>query len=131
MDAKEFFDQIVTPNYREAENNPNDLRLTYNAIITMNTAAEFLALHKLGYPEGLTAKKLDREADLIRNEHPALKELKYHAEKMKHVRKLRGVDEKISPTSSSTSYSTADPTTWDDLRPVLEQSMIKLRTLVV
>jgi hypothetical protein len=41
---KEFFDQIVAPNYLD------DLRLTYNAITSMNTAAEFLALHQLGYP---------------------------------------------------------------------------------
>src|SRR5215471_14712023 len=96
MDAKEFFDRIVTPNYRDAVNNPRDLRLTYNAVITMNTAAEFLALHQLGYPEKLTAEALDKKANAIRDQHELLKQLKYHAEKMKHVRKLRRRDKTVS-----------------------------------
>jgi hypothetical protein len=131
MDAKEFFDQIVAPNYRDAVNNPNDLRLAYNAFASVNTAVEFLALEQLGYPADLTANILDHEANAIRAQHPPLKLLKYHAETMKHVRKLRGVDEKFSSRSSSTAFAPADPTSWKDLPPVLDEAISVLRTLVV
>ena len=130
MDAKEFFDRIVTPNYRDAVNNPRDLRLTYNAVITMNTAAEFLALHQLGYPEKLTAEALDKKANAIRDQHELLKQLKYHAEKMKHVRKLRRRDKTVSLTHSSTAFSPTDPTSWEYLLPVLRDAMSVLRTLI-
>ena len=129
MDAKDFFEKIVVPNYEDAINNPNDLRRTYNAIITVNTAAEFLALDKLGYAAGLKAEDLAQEANAIRNKHQPLSRLKYHADTMKHVRKLRDVDEKISATSSSTAFSVADPASWEDLHPELKQAMSVLRTL--
>ena len=39
MDARDYFEQIVKPNYYEAKDNPNDLRSVWNAILTMNTVA--------------------------------------------------------------------------------------------
>jgi hypothetical protein len=49
MDARDYFEQIVKPNYYEAKDNPNDLRSVWNAILTMNTVAESIALERLDY----------------------------------------------------------------------------------
>jgi hypothetical protein len=131
MDAKEFFEKIVIPNYEDAIKNPTDLRKTYNAIITVNTMAEFLALHQFGYVEGLTEGQLAEKANEIRRHHTALERVKYHAEVMKHVRKLHGTDKNISPTISSTEFATEEPKSWEHLRPDLEQAMSVLKTLVI
>jgi hypothetical protein len=50
---------------------------------------------------------------------------------MKHVRKLRDVDQKISATLSSTEFATSDPASWEYLHPELKEAMSVLRTLVV
>jgi hypothetical protein len=37
MDAREFFKTVVIPNYTEFSQHPNDIRLFWNAVISMNT----------------------------------------------------------------------------------------------
>lgn len=48
MNAKEFFDEVVVPNYSDARQTPNNFRFVSNAISCMNTVAEFVALEQLG-----------------------------------------------------------------------------------
>ena len=67
--------------------NRTDLRALWNAVLSMNTLAEFVALHRLGYPL-LTRKELDEKAKTIREEVTILETLKQCAETLKHVRKL-------------------------------------------
>jgi hypothetical protein len=57
MDALEFFEKIAKPNYEEAKRAPDDLRLLWNAVVSLNTIVEFVVLHRCNY-----------EADLERNE---------------------------------------------------------------
>jgi hypothetical protein len=51
MNAAEFFRTIVKANYDEFLRNPQDLRLLWNAVVSMNTVAEYVALERLGYEE--------------------------------------------------------------------------------
>jgi hypothetical protein len=87
MDATEFFCQIIEPNYAEATRAPDDLRLLVNAIISMNTVAEFLALKRNQYGQ-MTRKELTGKANELRKQFPCLEDLKLCAETLKHVRKL-------------------------------------------
>jgi hypothetical protein len=48
MDAKQYFDTVVVPNYWDASQHPNNFRLVSNSITCMNTVAEFVALERLG-----------------------------------------------------------------------------------
>jgi hypothetical protein len=130
MDAREFFDEIVIPNYRDALQNRNNLRLIFNAVVSMNTAAEFIALEQLGYPVHIKEAKLTKKANAIRHKHRALKNLMDHAVTLKHVRRLRDVDEKNSVTSSSTAFASTSPATWEHLYRVLDEAMSVLRTLM-
>jgi hypothetical protein len=43
MDAKEFFSAVVVENYKEAIADPANLRKLWNAAVSMNTIAEYLA----------------------------------------------------------------------------------------
>jgi hypothetical protein len=43
MDAKEFFSVVVVENYKEAIADPANLRKLWNAAVSMNTVAEYLA----------------------------------------------------------------------------------------
>jgi hypothetical protein len=100
MDACEFFQQIVTPNCDEAMEPPFDLRLAWNAILSLNTMPEFLALHRLNYRENVDRKELDPEADKIRKKYLSLAKLNSEAIKLKHVRRLSG-QKRNEPLSST------------------------------
>ena len=90
MDGREFFEKIVKPNYYEAKRNPEDFRLIWNAIVSMNTVPEFVALERLNYITGREAA--DKESAAIRNEYQSLLDLKECAEALKHVRKQKHSD---------------------------------------
>ena len=49
MYARELFREIVAPNYYEFCGNPTDIRLLWNALISMNSVADYLALERLNY----------------------------------------------------------------------------------
>jgi hypothetical protein len=42
MDASEFFQIVAEPNYEQLIGDPSDLRSLWNAVVSMNTIAEFL-----------------------------------------------------------------------------------------
>ena len=44
MDAADFFHDLVKPNYEELRRDQNRLRRLWNAVVSMNTVAEYVAL---------------------------------------------------------------------------------------
>ena len=48
MDTSEFFNMVVKRNYQEFTSNPDDFRLLWNAIISMNSVPEYMALDQHG-----------------------------------------------------------------------------------
>jgi hypothetical protein len=121
MDAKEFFSAVVVENYKEAIADPANLRKLWNAAVSMNTVAEYLALHRAGYPT-LDRFKVDEKAEVVRNEYPDLKAIKSYADRLKHVRK----HEAQQVTASSTSISPQDPSTWADLSDLVNRTFTTL-----
>jgi hypothetical protein len=76
MDAYKYFATIAKPNYEDAKRNSDELRFLWNAIVSLNTVPEFLALDQLDYDLDLDRQTLDIEADKIREKFPALRTLK-------------------------------------------------------
>jgi hypothetical protein len=109
MDAREYFQLIVRPNYYEFYGGQNNIRLLWNAIVSMNTVPEFLVLDRLGYRLDILREEIERKAQEIR-EKLGLVELQYCANTLKHVRKInRG---QSTATASSTSVEPIDQATW-------------------
>ena len=98
---------------REAEfcRRPDDIRLLWNVLISMNTVAEYLALDRLGYP-AVTRFVLDQEAAKIRSQFSSLSDLKFCAEAFKHVRKIKDYRGGFSLQALSTGVLPDDQTTW-------------------
>jgi hypothetical protein len=112
MDAAEFFQEVVRPNYEEFCRDQNQLRRLWNEVVSMNTVAEYVALDRLGYEE-LEREELGNKANEIRNGNPILRDLKVCAETLKHVRKLeRKALTEFSSLTSSTGLLSNQPTTW-------------------
>jgi hypothetical protein len=109
MEANEFFETIVVPNYKETKHASNDLRLIYNAILSMNTAAEYVALERLKYGE-LIKKQISDEAYKIRAAFSTLADLNDCAVTLKHVRKHDFKDGAL--TATSTNFSPSQPSSW-------------------
>ena len=106
MDARNYFEQIVAPNYYDAKNNSNDLRSLWNALLTMNSVAKFVALQRLNYSGVDRDTRIKRSSD-IRQTYPCLGDLQHCADAMKHVRKqTRDI------TATSTNILPTDPLTW-------------------
>ena len=63
MDAREYFQRIVVPDYAHFQQSPSDIRLLFNALVSMNTVPEFLALHRLGYAVDISREELDEEVE--------------------------------------------------------------------
>ena len=100
MNAREFFESVVKPNYDEFVQSQNDTRLLWNVVVSMNTVPEFLVLHRLRYPLDLSRKELDAGADRIRNELSGFVELQFCANALKHVRKISGSNTKFELQAS-------------------------------
>jgi hypothetical protein len=129
MDAQDFFDQVVQPNYADAIGHPDDFGLVWNAIVCMNTVAEFVALHQLGYPENLTRSDLAKKAKQIRDSNPPLDALKFEVETLKHVRKLTDAkNNDHAVTASSTGHSLSDPASWRPLGDLLRRAFETFKT---
>jgi hypothetical protein len=118
MDAKEFFSLVVVENYKEAIADPANLRKLWNAAVSMNTVAEYLALHRAGYPT-LERWEVDEKAKAVRSQYPNLKAIKSYADRLKHVRK----HEAQQVTASSTSISPQDPTSFVELKDLVERTL--------
>jgi hypothetical protein len=108
MDAKDIFNRIVAENYKEFKSDPMDLRKLWNAVVSMNTVAESLALDQANYPS-LLRKEVDQLSAAVRARYPDLKDIKVCAETLKHVR--HHVGQKL--TASSTGILPEDPNTWE------------------
>jgi hypothetical protein len=87
MDTSEFFNTVVKRNYQQFTSNPDDFRLLWNAIISMNSVPEYMALDQHGYAE-VSREALAVTANQIRNTDQSLKDVKFCAEALKHVRKI-------------------------------------------
>lgn len=109
MDAREFFKTIVVPNYQEAKRNSDDLRLIYNAVITMNTVAEYVALERLKYGR-LVKKQISDKAYEIRSAYSTLEDLNDCAVTLKHVRRHDFKDGRL--TATSTNFSPFQSSSW-------------------
>jgi len=128
MDAREYFQRIVVPDYAHFQQSPNDIRLLFNALVAMNTVPEFLALHRLGYALDISREKLDEETETIRVDFH-LTALQFCANMFKHVRRIpRRSSEFIV---SSTAVSPDDQGTWtvlgDDLVEVVHKAFATLK----
>jgi hypothetical protein len=127
MDAGEYFQRIVVSNYVDFQQSPNDIRLLFNALVSMNTVPEFLALHRRGYALDISRDKLLEDAQGIRGEL-GLTALHFCANMFKHVRRIPHGSSEI--TASSTSISPDDQGTWTvlghDLVEVVHEAFAKL-----
>jgi len=56
MDAREYFNYVAMPKYNEFVQSPNDFRLLESSLYSMDTVAERLGLHQLGYANSPAAK---------------------------------------------------------------------------
>ena len=81
---------------------PDDLRLLWNAVVSMNSVAEWIALHKLDYAE-VDKRVLDDKAKEVRNSDSSLKDLNLCAITFKHVRKLIPTPTGLIPSSTALS----------------------------
>jgi hypothetical protein len=123
MDAQDFYRLVVVVNYKEANADPTNFRKQWNAAISMNTLAEYLALHRAGYPE-LKRDEVDAKAEAVRSQYPVLGELKSHADTLKHVRTHKGQE----LFESSTGIMPQDPKTFADLTGVVERAYATTRS---
>ena len=89
MDASDFFNTVVKRNYQEFTASSDDYRSLWNAIVSMNTVAEHVALEQHQYNAQVSRQQLDRTANQIRDND--LADLKFCAEALKHVRKIKDV----------------------------------------
>jgi hypothetical protein len=108
MDAREHFRYVAVPNYNEFVQSPSDFRLLGNAILSMNTVAEYLGLDRSGYPPDVSRNERRREAQKIRDDLSGLTDLQVCADTLKHVRNNQPDD----VTLSSTGIDPNDPATW-------------------
>jgi len=82
MDSRDFFQDVAARNYYEFFQRHDDKRLLWNAVVSMNSVAEYLALHQQNYAR-ISQNQLTRTAKQIREQHHLL-DLKYCAETFKH-----------------------------------------------
>jgi hypothetical protein len=132
MDAREFFQDVVSRTYSEFAGCSNDIALLWNALVSMNSVAEYLALEKLGYTQ-VSRIELASLANQMRDRYDLL-DLQFCADAFKHVRKItdhRGGAE-YTLSASSTGVS-SDKNTWVinqfDVADVLEKALAKLNTI--
>ena len=132
MDTGEFFQNVACRNYFEFFERGDDIRLLWNAVVSMNSVAEYLALHQQNYAR-ISQNQLTRTAKQIREQHHLL-DLKYCAETFKHIRKIKDQRGGASFTTTGTSTNiTSDRATWMinqfDVVDVLRNAFAKLDQL--
>jgi hypothetical protein len=72
MDAREYFNYVAMPKYNEFVQSPNDFRLLESALFLMDTVAERLGLHQLGYAQ-VSREELYQKAKEIRSQSKSRK----------------------------------------------------------
>jgi len=134
MDASQFFNTVVKRNYEEFTKNPNDFRSLWNAIVSMNTVPEYMALEQLQYAQ-VPREKLDATAEQIRAKDQSIIDLKTCAAALKHVRKTTRSNKQgsFTITVTSTIASPIDRETWTigsyDLVDVAQRAFSALSAL--
>jgi hypothetical protein len=128
MNAAAFFQDVAKRNCEDFIRKPDDFRLFWNAMVSMNTVAEYLALHDFGYKD-VSRKTLSEGANTIRELHN-LTDLKFDAETFKHVRKIEDYrDKTFEMIATSTAILPNDSTTWspsfDDPVKAIQDMVIK------
>jgi hypothetical protein len=132
MDARDFFATVVTENYNQAKADPANFRKLWNALVSMNSVADYLALNQLAYGS-VGRRGIDAVAAKIRMKYPALNAVRECADTLKHVR--RHVGQQLVASSSGvmsgdpTSYELQDGSTLYDLRAVLDQAFATISSL--
>jgi len=112
MDAREYFNYVVVPKYKEFVKSPNDFLLLESALYSMDTVAERLGLHQLGYAQ-VSREALYEEAKKIRGQSTSLKNLHCCSNALKHGRSIRDHSgSKFRTTATSTGIDPDNPTTW-------------------
>jgi hypothetical protein len=111
MDATDYFKTVVVPNYNEFVGSPNDIRLLWNVLVSMNTVPEFLALQQREYPPYMSRNELHKLAGEIRGDLDGFVELQICADALKHVRK-NFKDPGGGSMASSTGLLPDDQATW-------------------
>ena len=135
MDTSEFFNTVVKRNYQEFTENPDDFRLLWNAIISMNTVPEYMALDQHRHAQ-VSRDVLAQTANQIRKQNQSLIDLKSCAEALKHVRKIppKTKQGSFTTTISSTVVSPINRATWtiasQDLVDVAQRAFRALSALV-
>jgi hypothetical protein len=128
VDAREYFQLIVQPNYYEFCVDQNNIRLLWNAIVSMNTVPEYLVIDRLEYRLDVLRGEIERETDKIREDF-GLTDLQYCANTFKHVRKMPS-HKSFEINASSTSVDPIDQATWvldgHDLVQVAHDAFAKL-----
>jgi len=109
MDAREFFAEVAAKNYQAFHYNQQSVSAMWNAVVSLNTVPEWLALEKLNYLE-VHRDDLDRKSNEIRKQYSELDALADCANTLKHVRRLKGAQTVI--TKSSTGIDSRNPDTW-------------------
>jgi hypothetical protein len=109
MNAQELFQDVVSPNYYEFIERPTDIRLLWNALVSMNSVAEYVALEQLKYVS-TSRQVIMYVANKVREQY-VLEDLALCADTLKHLRKTSGSHAKFEVTGTSTGVS-SDPTTW-------------------
>jgi hypothetical protein len=104
------FEAIAKPNYYEfILCNQTDVRRLWNAVVSMSSVADYLALAQLDHRVA-SRQELQDLADDIREEH-GLEDLALCADTLKHLRKTGGSRANPSVTGTSTNVS-SDTATW-------------------
>ena len=111
MNVREFFHNVVMRNYDQFVRYPDDIRLLWNALVSINTIAEYLALERRGYLP-ISRSELDREARSIRARYRDLSDLKFCADTFKHVRKIKDQHAGEFTTVATSTGVSSDKATW-------------------
>jgi hypothetical protein len=129
LDARAFFDWVVTPSYTRFVERPGDFSLLWGALVSMNTTSEHLGLLQRGYPPEVSRNERRDAAQKIRSDS-GLVSVQICADVLKHVR----IDTDKG-TISSTSIDPTNPTTWNvgghDLAKVAHDAFATLNSLSV
>jgi hypothetical protein len=111
MDAREYFNYVAMPKYNEFVQSPNDFRLLESALYSMDTVAERLGLHQLGYAQ-VSREALYQKAKEIRDQSTSLENLHSCSNALKHGRSIRDHSDNFMTIATSTGIDPNDPTTW-------------------
>jgi hypothetical protein len=108
MDAREYFQGTVVPDYNAFVASPTNFRLLRHAILSMNTMPEYLGLDRRNYPPDVSRNQRRRDAQAIREDKDNnLTDLQTCADVLKHVRS--NTDQ---GTLSSTGIDAKNQATW-------------------